>query len=61
MIWDLIQQIQLGRAERQATSTQERIHDLEQRLRQTEDVLIDVIRYLERRDGRDLDGDGEIG
>jgi hypothetical protein len=61
MIWDLIQQIQLGRAERQATTVQEQIDDLEQRLRQTEDVLIDVIRYLERRDGRDLDGDGEIG
>jgi hypothetical protein len=61
MIWNLIQQIQLGRAERQATTTQEQIDDLEQRLRRTEDVLIDVIRYLERRDGRDLDGDGEIG
>jgi hypothetical protein len=34
------------------------------RLPRTEDVLIDVIRYLERRDRRDrrdLDGDGEIG
>jgi len=51
----------LGRAQRQATTVQEQIHDLEQRLRPTEDVLIDVIRYLERRDGRDLDGGGEIG
>lgn len=61
MLWNLIQQIQIGRAERNALSIEDRLTALEEQMERNSRVLIEVIRHLERRDGRDLDGDGRIG
>jgi hypothetical protein len=61
MLWDLLQQMQIGRAEQQATSVEARLAHIENQLERNPRVLTDLIRYLERRDGKDLDGDGRVG
>lgn len=61
MLWNLIQQMQLGRAHDHAMSLEERLEVIEERLERNSKVLIEIIRHLERRDGHDLDGDGRIG
>lgn len=61
MLWDLLQQMQIGRAEEQAASIEERLATLERKLERNSRVLVDLIRHLEKREGRDLDGDGRIG
>lgn len=61
MLWDLFQQVQIGRNERHALSVDERLAAIERQLDRNGKVLAEVIRYLETRDGRDLDGDGKIG
>lgn len=61
MLWDLLQQMQIGRTERHAMDVEERLTALERQLDRNNKVLVEVIKYLEKRDGRDLDGDGEIG
>lgn len=61
MLWDLIQQVQLGEARDQASSLAQRVAYLEGQVERTNKVLVEVIRYLERRDNRDVDGDGKIG
>lgn len=61
MLWNLLQQVQLGEAEKQAASLEERVYYLERRLEQNSRVLADLIRYLEKKEGRDLDGDGSVG
>jgi hypothetical protein len=42
-------------------SVDERLAALEQQLERSNKVLVEVIKYLEKRDGLDLDDDGEIG
>ncbi len=61
MLWDLLQQVQIGRTERHAVNVDERLAALERQLDRNSKVLVEVIKYLEKRDGRDLDGDGKIG
>lgn len=61
MLWDLFQQVQIGRNERHALSVDERLAAIERQLDHNASVLADLISYLEKRDGRDLDGDGKIG
>lgn len=61
MLWNLIQQIQMGRAYGHAVSVEERLDVIEERLERNSKVLVEIIRYLKRRDGRDLDGDGRGG
>ena len=61
VIWDLIQQVQLGDAAARSESLEERVMRLEHQLQRTNDVLSDLLRLLERRFGEDLDGDGRIG
>jgi hypothetical protein len=61
MFWDLIQQMQIDRTERHAMAVDERLAALERQVDRNNEVLVEVIKYLEKRDGRDLDGDGEIG
>jgi uncharacterized protein YigA (DUF484 family) len=58
MLWDLIQQLQLGEARNQASSLEERVAYLERKVERNDRVLVELIRYLEKREGRDLDGDG---
>ncbi|MCJ7627693.1 MAG: hypothetical protein E4G90_01145 [Gemmatimonadales bacterium] len=61
MLWDLIQQFQLGEARNRASSMEERVAFLEGRVERNDKVLVELIKYLEQRDKRDLDGDGSIG
>jgi hypothetical protein len=60
MLWNLVQQMQLGRAHSHAMSLEERLEVIEERLERSK-VLIEIISHLERRDGHGLDEDGGIG
>ena len=61
MLWNLIQQVQLGEARNQASSLEERVAYLERKVGRNERVMVELIGYLEKREGRDLDGDGAVG
>ena len=61
MLWDLIQQFQLGEARGMAASLEERVAYLEKKVERNDRVLVELIKYLEKRDNRDLDGDGSVG
>jgi hypothetical protein len=37
------------------------VAELERKAKRNDRVLVELIRYLEKRDGRNLDGDGSIG
>ncbi len=61
LIWDLIQQGQIGEAQRRGDDLDGRVRMLEQQLRATNDTLIKLLHALERRFGEDLDGDNRVG
>lgn len=61
MLWDLIQQFQLGEARNRAGSLEQRVAYLEEKVQRSEKVLVEVIKYLEKKEGRDIDGDGVVG
>lgn len=61
MLWNLLQQMQIGSAQEHASSVEARLARIEVELERNSRVLTDLIRYLERRDGKDLDGDGKTG
>ena len=61
LIWDLIQQGQIGESHRRAESLEERVQQLEGELQRTNEVLMRLLRALEHRFGQDLDGDNRIG
>jgi hypothetical protein len=61
MLWNLLQQMQIGSAQEHVSSVEARLARIEVELERNSRVLTDLIRYLERRDGKDLDGDGRIG
>ncbi len=61
LFWDLIQQNQLSEHNQRANGLEARVDYLETELRQTREVLIEVISRLERHLGADLDGDGRVG
>ena len=61
LIWDLIQQGQIGDASRRAETLEQRVFQLEVELRQTNDTLVQLLKALEVRFGEDLDRDGRVG
>lgn len=61
LIWDLIQQGQIGDASNRADSLEQRVSQLEAEIHQTNDTLMQLLRALETRFGEDLDRDGRIG
>jgi hypothetical protein len=61
MLWDLIQQFQLGEARDRAGSLEQRVAYLEEKVERDEKVLVELIKYLEKKEGRDIDGDGSVG
>ena len=61
LIWDLIQQGQIGDASNQAASLEQRVSLLEVEIRQTNNTLMQLLKALETRFGEDLDNDGRIG
>ncbi len=61
LIWDLIQQGQIGDSQRRADSLESRVQLLEEQLRRTNETLVRLLHALERRFGEDLDGDNRVG
>lgn len=61
LIWDIIQQGQIGDAQDRAASLEQRVRNLEDEVRQTNRALMSLLKALEKRFGEDLDGDGRIG
>jgi phosphopantetheine adenylyltransferase len=61
LFWDLLQQNQIDKQQRQAATLEERVGALETELRETRQTLHEVIRRLENAVGKDLDQDGRIG
>jgi hypothetical protein len=60
-IWDMIQHGQIHSANERASSLEQRVADLEDDLRVTNETLMQLLRKLEQRFGEDLDGDQRIG
>jgi hypothetical protein len=61
LIWDLIQQGQIGATSNRTATLEQRVMQLEDELRQTNQALMALLKALERRFGEDLNGDGRIG
>lgn len=61
LLWDLMQESQLSDSKRQAKNLEERVAALEEQLRTTNNVMMNLLRALERRFGEDLDGDKRVG
>ena len=61
LFWDLLQQNQIDKQQRQAATLEERVGALEAELRETRQTLHEVILRLESAIGKDLDQDGRIG
>jgi hypothetical protein len=61
LIWDLIQQGQIGAAQSRASSLEQRVANLESEVRRTNQALMGLLKALEKRFGEDLNGDGTIG
>ena len=61
LIWDIIQHGQIEQARTRAQGLEQRVLQLEDELRRTNDALIKLLRALEKRFGEDLDGDNRVG
>ena len=61
IFWDLIQQSELDRQQKQADSLEDRVTRLESELFETRALLIKTLHVLEEHVGEDIDGDGETG
>jgi hypothetical protein len=60
-IWDLFQQYQIYNQEKNSDSLEERVLYLENQMRQTREIMGNLLKYLEKKFGEDLDGDERIG
>ena len=61
MFWDLIQQAELDKQQKQADTLEERVAWLEEELIETRKRLRLTLETLEKHVGKDLDGDGKVG
>ncbi|HSL69710.1 MAG TPA: hypothetical protein VK864_05680 [Longimicrobiales bacterium] len=61
LIWDLIQHSQISDTRTRAATLEQRVSDLEDELRRTNQALVKLLGALERRFGEDLDGDNRVG
>lgn len=61
LIWDLIQHGQIQEARTRSATLEQRVEELEDELRRTNQTLINLLRALETRFGEDLDRDGRVG
>jgi chaperonin cofactor prefoldin len=68
MLWDLIQQIQIGNRRNESETLDHRAESLERRVLRLEEKLINtraslrrLTELLEQRFGEDLNDDGKIG
>lgn len=61
LFWDLYQQSQISQHADRATSTEDRVAQLEGEVQRLSTLLRDVIGRLEQHVGVDLDRDGRVG
>ncbi|WP_370391368.1 hypothetical protein [uncultured Winogradskyella sp.] len=61
LFWDLIQQSQLDEQQGKAESLEERVKLLEAELDKTKALLLQTLKVLEQRSGKDINNDGVIG
>ena len=61
LFWDLMQQSQISDQRDRAASLEQRVRYLENTLSQTQKTLHDLVVILEKKYGKDIDGDGQIG
>lgn len=61
LFWDLIQQEELDRQQKQADSIEDRVQYLETELSATRALLIKTLHVLEEHVNIDIDGDGKTG
>lgn len=61
IFWDLLQQNELEKQQKQANSLEERVELLEEELKTTKSLLRKTLEALEGHIGKDIDGDGVTG
>ncbi len=61
IFWDLLQQDELDKQQKQADSVEERVERLEKELDSTKILLRKTLVALEEYLDRDIDGDGKTG
>jgi tetrahydromethanopterin S-methyltransferase subunit G len=61
IFWDLMQEDELEKQQKQADSLEDRIEFLENELRSTKKLLRKTLIALEKHLSRDIDGDGKMG
>jgi len=61
IFWDLMQQDELNKQQKQADSLEDRVKLLENELAQTKELLKKTLSALETYTSKDIDGDGKLG
>ncbi|MBL4604902.1 MAG: hypothetical protein JKY02_04360 [Flavobacteriaceae bacterium] len=61
IFWDLMQQNELNKQQRQADSIEDRVRFLERDLADTKELLQKTLAALETHLNKDIDGDGKLG
>ncbi len=61
LFWDLMQQEELEKQQKQADTIEERVENLEGELKRTKELLFKTLHVLEEHLGKDIDGDGVTG
>jgi len=61
IFWDLLQQDELDKQQKQADSVEDRVAVLEDDLAKTKALLRKTLEALESYVGKDIDGDGKMG
>ena len=61
IFWDLMQQDELNKQQKQADSIDDRVKNLEEELIKTKELLKKTLAALEMHLNKDIDGDGELG
>jgi phosphopantetheine adenylyltransferase len=61
IFWDLLQQDELEKQQKQADSVEDRVENLEKELAKTKALLRKTLEALENYVGKDIDGDGKLG
>ena len=61
LFWDLLQQSQIAKQQGRADSLEQRVYRLEEELHQTKQLLHELVFFLEKECGKDIDGNGLVG
>lgn len=61
LFWNLIQQSQISQQHHKSLSIEQRVDNLEEELRNTQELLVKTLKALEEYTNQDINGDGKIG